>query len=115
MTTRTFLSIIACKRLLSGGDEEKARMNENIGWVGRGRGKLFTPPLFSNLRSDDFFFFLAEKENRLISDNAFPAGVFRNIGRSAGAEGYYARNNNPCSVGFTLSLWGGERNNGFQV
>ena len=81
-------------------------MNENIGWVGRGRGRLFTPPLFSDLRSGDFFFFffLAEKKNRLISDNAFPAGVFRNIGRSLGAEGYYARNNNPCSVGFTLSL-----------
>ena len=93
-------------------------MNENIGWVWGGRGRLFTLLLFSNLRSGDFFFFfLAEKKNYLISGNAFPAGVFTNIGRSAGAEGYYARNNNPCSVGFTLSLGrrGGERNNGFQV
>ena len=83
-------------------------MNENIGWVGAGRGRLFTLPLFSNLRSGDFFFFFffGGKKNRLISGNAFPAGVFTNIGRSAGAEGYYARNNNPCSVGFTLSLGG---------
>ena len=89
-------------------------MNENIGWVGGGRGRLFTPPPFSILRSGDFFF--SEKKNRLISGNAFPAGVFTNIGRSAGAEGYYARNNNPCSVGFTLSLGGeGWRNNDFQV
>ena len=82
-------------------------MNENIGWVGGGRGRLFTLPLFSNVRSGDFFFFWRKKKNRLISGNAFPAGVFTNIGRSAGAEGYYARNNNPCSVGFTLSLGGG--------
>ena len=54
-------------------------MNENIGWVGGGRGRLFTPPLFSNLRSGFFFlfFFLAEKKNRLISGNAFPAGFLR--------------------------------------
>jgi len=90
VTTRTFLSIIARKRLLSRGDEEKARMNENIGWVvGGGRGSLFTPP------------------------DAFSTEVFTNIGRSAGEEGYYARNNSPCSVGFTLSLAG--RNNSFQV
>ena len=39
MTTRTFLSIIAYKRLLSGwGNKEKARKNENTGWVGGGRG-----------------------------------------------------------------------------
>ena len=74
--------------------------------MGRGRGRLLTPPLFSNLRSGDFFFFFSGKKNRLISGNAFPAGVFTNIGRSAGVEGYYARNNNPCSVGFTLSLAG---------
>ena len=91
-------------------------MNENIGWVGGGRGRLFTLPLFSNLQSGDFFFFFGRKKNRLISGNAFPARVFTNIGRSAGAERYYTRNNNPCSVGFTFSLGGGGgRNNGFQV
>ena len=102
---------MACKRLSSRGDEEKARMNENKKSVGGGRGRLFTTPRFSNQRSSDFF--VGGKKNRLIAGYAFPAGVFTNIGRSAGAEGYYARNNNPCSVRFTLSLGG--RNNGFQV
>ena len=46
---------MACKRLSSRGDEEKARMNENKGWVGGGRGRLFTTPRFSNQRSSDFF------------------------------------------------------------
>ena len=82
---------------------------------GRKRKTVYTPTL-SNLRSGDFFFFFfGRKKNRLISGNAFPAGVFTNIGRSAGAERYYTRNNNPCSVGFTFSLGGWGRNNGFQV
>ena len=75
MTTRTFLSIIACKRLLSGGDEEKARMNENIGWVGGGRGRLFTPPLFSNLRSGDFFFFFRRGFLRILVDQREQKGI----------------------------------------
>ena len=89
-------------------------MNENIGWVGEGRGRLFTLPLFLTCDQAIFFFF-GRNTNRLISGNAFPAGVFTNIGRSAGAERYYTRNNNPCSVGFTFSLGGWGRNNGFQV
>ena len=74
---------------------------------GRKRKTVYIPTL-SNLRSGDFFFFFfGRKKNRLISGNAFPAGFFTNIGRSAGAERYYTGNNNPCSVGFTFSLGGG--------
>ena len=63
-------------------------MSENTGWVGKVEEDCLHPTLFQG-------------------------DPFTNIGRSAGSEGYYARNKSPYSMGFTLSLGG--RNNDFHL
>ena len=88
MTTRTFLSIIACKRLLSRGDEEKAKMN-NRGWWG-------------------------EVEEDCLHPTLFRWRFFTNIGRSAKISKDIAPEEKVPVVWDSLFLWQ-VRNNGFQV